>query len=150
MTVRHIMKSNKGFTLIELLIAIAVLGVIAAIAIPNYMESVHASKRVEAGNALTQFSQAMQRLYTINNSFQGAAAGGNNTGAPAATTFSHTQSPSNGDASYTLTISAATETTFTLSAVPTGGQSGDKCGTLTLSSAGARGDALGGSDACWK
>ena len=51
---------------------------------------------------------------------------------------------------YTLShASAATATTYALRAVPIGDQASDKCGTLTLSHTGARGQAAGVTD-CWK
>lgn len=57
----------RGFTLIELMIAIAVLGILAAVAFPSYMDSVRKSRRSEAMTALAQAQQA-QEMWRGNNS----------------------------------------------------------------------------------
>ena len=143
-------KKNSGFTLIELIIVVAILGVIAAIAVPNYMENTRQTKRTDAMSALVQLAQAMERYYTVNYTYEGAAAGGNDTGAPAASTFGQTQSPATGSAAYNLTISAASPSDFTLSATPTGAQASDRCGTLTLTNTNVRGDGAAPGVQCWR
>jgi type IV pilus assembly protein PilE len=58
------MKLIKGFTLIEIMITIAIVGIIASIAYPSYMESVRKSNRAEAKTELLDVSQRLQRCYT--------------------------------------------------------------------------------------
>lgn len=140
---------HSGFTLIELMIVVAIIGILTAIVLPSYNESVSRTKRADAASALVQFSQAMERYYSANYTYLAAAAAGANTGAPASTTFAYTQAPFTGAAAYNLTISAATATSYTLSATPTGGHTGDACGTMTLTSTNVKGDGASGID-CWR
>lgn len=53
--------ADRGFTLIELMIAIAVLGILAAVAFPSFMDSIRKNRRSEAFTALAQVQQAQER-----------------------------------------------------------------------------------------
>lgn len=131
--------SRAGFTLIELMIVVAIVGILAAIAYPSYVEHVKKSKRADCTGALVSFASAMERHYTVNSNYLGADADNDNTGAPAASVFSSECPVDGGDATYDLTISAATATTYELQATPTGSMAGDGCGNLTLNNRGQKG-----------
>lgn len=140
---QHSRLGRNGFTLIELMIVVAIIGVIAAIAFPSYQEYVDRSRRTDAKAALTGLAGAMERHHTTNSTYEGAATGGSDTGAPGI--FPDEAPLDSGVKYYDLTIQAADATSYTLRASPKGVQAGD--GILELSSTGARGwdrDASGG------
>lgn len=127
-------KKQSGFTLIELMIVVAIIGIIAAIAYPSYSDHVDRARRSDAQGALVGLAAAMERHYATNNSYQGAASGGADTGAPA---IYPDEVPLDGNnKSYDLTIQSAAATSFTLRAAPKGAQAGD--GMLELDSTGIR------------
>lgn len=59
----------SGFTLMEMLIAIAILGILAGIAYPNYAEHVARGRRTDAKAALMTAMQALERRYAQANSY---------------------------------------------------------------------------------
>mgnify|MGYP001458596057 FL=1 len=70
------MKRDSGFTLIELMIVIAVIGIIAAIALPNYNEYVVRSKITEGLAGLSQMTTKLEQYFQDNRSYVGACAAG--------------------------------------------------------------------------
>lgn len=112
---------SKGFTLIELLITVVIIGVLAAIAYPSYIDSVHKSRRSDAEGALLESANYMERKYTELNTYSGVSL------------------PAGSDTDYyTISIAAQSASSFTLQAVPTGAQSSDSCGTLTVTNTGLK------------
>ena len=142
------MKKQHGFNLVELMVVVAIVAIIAAIAYPSYTEQVRKSRRAECAGAVTSLGNSMERFFTVNSTYLGAADGGGNTGAPAI--FTTTCPVDGGTATYNLTISAATASTYTLQAAPTGAQTKDKCGTLTLTNTGLKGVASAESGVTWQ
>jgi type IV pilus assembly protein PilE len=135
----------RGFTLIELMIAVAVVGILAAIAYPSYQEHVRKARRADAQSALLELAQFMERHYTANGRYLTAAG--------VAPNLPFAEAPKDGSSKYyDLSFSATpTASSYTLRAVPKGGMTGDACGTMTLSNTGAKGQATGASLAeCWR
>jgi len=60
-------KGQKGFTLVELIVVVALLGIIAAIGVPMYLENLAVAKNVDAQNTLRSI-YLMQKDYFARNS----------------------------------------------------------------------------------
>jgi type IV pilus assembly protein PilE len=58
--------SSYGFTLIEIMVVVAVLAILAAVAMPNYFESVRKSRRAEAITALSTIAQRQENWRSNN------------------------------------------------------------------------------------
>lgn len=144
------MRVQAGFTLIELMIALVVVAILAAVAVPSYRQNVTRSQRTDATESLLRLATAQEKFYLQNNRYadndemdDAPPAGLGITGS--------------GNGWYTLSVVAADATTFTVRAVPAAGgrQANDTaCARFEVDDRGVR-TALdsGGDDntaECWR
>lgn len=131
------MRNFKGFTLIELMIVVVIVGVLAAIALPSYQDSVRKGRRAEAQGVLLEMQLQQEKFRANNNTYSSDAAA---LGAPAAGTGLA--------AYYTFSSPNPTATTFTVQAVAIAGKPQSKdtgCTTVSINQSATRLPAI-----CWK
>ena len=105
-----------GFTLIELMIAMVIMAILAAMALPAYQGQVNESRRGDAQTSLMQMHMSQENFRLQNITYGGAT-----DIAILASDF------------YTFSVSNVSATTFTLTATAKGSQTNDTgCTTLTL------------------
>ena len=102
--------SEKGFTLIELLVVVAIIGILAAIAIPQYATYKQQAADSKAKSDLHNMATAMEAYYGSNNNSYSSA------DLATLKTYGFRQSTAVND-----TVQNQTATSYDLSATPTGG-----------------------------
>ena len=129
-------RSECGFTLIELMIAVAMIAILTAVALPSYRDSFRKSARSEAQAFILAVAGRQQQFLVDRRSYAATVA------------EAGIAVPANVAAAYTLSLSvtAGPPPGFTLQAAPRDRQVGERCGTLGIDQAGVKTAAAGG---CW-
>lgn len=126
------MQNSKGFTLVELMIAVAIIGILAAIALPAYNNYVTQARRTEAQSFMHELAMRQERYRATSSSYA-----------------STSQISANVDSLdyYSFSVVSPTATTYIIrgSAVGSQATADSTCSTLDLDQAASRSPA-----SCWK
>ncbi|PSU75409.1 prepilin-type cleavage/methylation domain-containing protein [Photobacterium phosphoreum] len=114
------MIKQKGVTLIEMLIAVAIIGVLTAIAYPSYQDHVLKGHRTQAMGDLIKIQLALEETYTQNSAYDLTIVSGGSC------SFCDTDNER-----YTLTL-ASTPAGYLITAKTKPLQNNDECKDLTL------------------
>ncbi len=126
----------RGVTLIELMIAVAIVAILMAVALPSYRDQVRRSTRAEAQAYLMSVASRQQQ-FLVDTRAYAATLDAVGVPVPSSTASNYTRSmPTPGTA----------PPSFTVTLTPTGNQASDRCGALSINQAGTKTAAVAG---CW-
>jgi len=128
--------NNRGFTLLEVLITCTIIAILAAVVVPSYQRYTYRAHRVATQAEMTDYAHQAERYRSANNTYSGFS-------------LPSTTSPRDEDpAKYNLRLTVSADA-FSIRATPSGTQTKDECGTLTINQAGQRTNSTGTTSKCW-
>lgn len=138
--------AQSGFTLIELMITVAVIGILAAIALPTYNEQIAKGRRSGAKSVLLVANQYMERFYTENYRYDQDSATPTPNKVTDASQFParFNTSPTAGEGTpmydISVVVTSGVRDMYIVRAVrrAEGGMANDKCGDFTIDQLGRR------------
>lgn len=128
----------RGFTLIEMMVAVVIVGILGALALPSFSSQMSQGRRADAIEALSSVQQAQERWRGMQPSYAASLGA-----------LGLTASSKAGD--YGLTLSNVTGNGYTVRATAVAGrrQAADTaCTTITLTVAG--GTISSAPESCWR
>jgi len=153
----HGFRLAGGFSLIELVMAMVIVAIIAAIAIPSYSSYVLKSHRTDAKTALLDMASMEERYFSTNNSYtQTPTALGYTAGVvpfPVGSGYYNITSITAVAATPPAGVNAGTPASYSITATAIGPQASDSCSTFTINSAGqqtATGSDPNPNTDCWQ
>lgn len=122
-------RRRAGFSLIELMVAVAIVGIIAAVAVPSYQQYMVKSSRAAAQGHLLDIAQAQQQYLVDNRAYAATLSDLNGMTTPADISKYYT---------ITIDVTAGPPPTFTATATPKAGTRQASDVTLTINNAGTK------------
>jgi len=130
-------QNSRGFSLIELMIVVAVIGILAAVAYPSYIDNVTRSNRSEGQRELTRLANLQEQLMVDSRSYTADM-----------TVLGMATDPFITESGYYSIDAVVVNSTFVLTATATSSQftNDTACQTLTITDTGAKTPING----CWE
>lgn len=127
---------SSGFSLIELMVAVAIVGILAAVVYPSYREHVRRGARADVKAVLMDNVAFVERFASENNGLYRSAAGV----APVLPNLVSPRGATGTNVKYNLAFAAGepTNRTFQIIATPANSMTGDDCGSFVINNVGQR------------
>ncbi|WP_207063838.1 type IV pilin protein [Motiliproteus sp. SC1-56] len=131
-----LLRASRGFGLLELMIALAIIGILAAVALPAYQGHVQRSTRSEALGLMQAIAGGMESYALNNGSYSGAVLNGTSASVYRLNADTH---PAVAVYNFTLPAASLTTDSYVILATPIAGKRMAGDGKLILYHDGRRG-----------